>query len=56
MFMVVDLDDPSAIVELTVAASTIAGAYPTFTAVVSGDDFPSVVGPALEGAHALLNG
>ena len=54
LFMFVDLPDPADIAELMIAGTGIAGAYPTFIPVISGDQFPEVVGKALSGAQSIL--
>ena len=53
MLMFVDLPDPADITELMVAGAGIFGAYPTFTPVISGDQFAEVISKALTGAKAI---
>ena len=56
IYMVVDLDDPASTAELMIAGARIAGSYPKFTPVITGADFPEVVGKALPAANAIVNG
>ena len=56
IYMVVDLDDAVSTAELMIAGAKLSGSYPKFTPVISGSDFPEVVGPAIEGANSVVNG
>ena len=54
-YMLVDLDD-SAIAELMIAGTELAGEYSTSTAVVSLEEFPILIGKAVSGAKSILEG
>ena len=54
MLMFVDLANPADITELTIVGADIARTYPTFTPVISGKDFESVVSKAIPSAQEIL--
>lgn len=53
IYMIVDLDDEASMLELTIAHADLAGAYPSFTPLVTADAFPAVIGAATRGADFI---
>ena len=56
MLMFVDLPKPEDITELMIAGADISGEYPAFTPVVTGKEFPELVGKAVPAAQKLTEG
>ncbi len=55
VYMLVELDDV-ALAELMIAGAEMGGEYPTFTPVVEAENFPGLVGQAVEGAKKIREG